>query len=239
MGRQGNDSRHQEELQDLLLDSRGFTEFMLELVLIAASGIGGGDPVLCSITVEREGFPRTVASSAAAAMALDERQYALGDGPCLTALRQQRKVHIQDLGTAQGWEAYAREIDSSGVRSILAVPVEAGSGTQAALNCYVRDPAAMDEAFVAAVEAFAESISRILRLALRFHLPALAGADLDVELRGRALVDAAVAVVMARDKCGRSEAFSRLGRSAFEGGLRLKEMAIQVLREARRAQGIE
>lgn len=239
MGTQGNDSRKQEELQDLLLDSEGFSDFMLELVLIAASGLGAGGPVLCSITVEREGFPLTVASSEVDAMALDERQYAFNDGPCLTALRLQRKVFIPDLAQSVGWEDYARDIASSGVRSILAVPVEAGSSTQAALNCYAREPGTMDESFVAAVEAFAGSISRILRLALRFHLPALPGADLGTELRGRALVDAAVAVIMVRDKSSRAEAFAQLGRSAFTGRVRLKERAIEVLREARRAQGLE
>ncbi|MCV9996387.1 GAF and ANTAR domain-containing protein [Paeniglutamicibacter sp. ZC-3] len=239
MGTPGHDARNQDELQDLLLDSEGFSDFMLELVLIAAAGLGSGKPVLCSITVEREGFPLTVASSELDAMILDERQYAFDNGPCLTALRQQRTVFIPDLDESRKWEGYARVIASSGVQAILAVPVEAGSSTQAALNCYARDLGMMDAAFVSAVEAFAGSISRILRLALRFHLPALAGADLGPELRARGLVDAAVAVIMARDKCSRAEAFTQLGRSAFTGNMRLGERAIEVLREARRAQGME
>lgn len=239
MGKPGNDSPNQEQLQDLLLDSRGFSDFMLELVLVAAAGLGAGRPVLCSITVEREGFPLTVASSAVDAMALDERQYAFDDGPCLTALRQQRTVLIPDLDESRKWEDYAREIASSGVHSILAVPVEAGSSTQAALNCYALEPGMMDDAFVAAVESFAGSISRILRLALRFHLPALAGADLGPELRARGLVDGAVAVLMVQAKCSRAEALAQLGRSAFEGNMRIADRAVQVLREARRAKGLE
>ncbi|EMQ96661.1 GAF and ANTAR domain-containing protein [Paeniglutamicibacter gangotriensis] len=239
MGTPGQDSRSPDELQDLLLDSEGFSDFMLELVLIAAAGLGSGKPVLCSITVEREGFPLTVASSELDAMFLDERQYAFDNGPCLTALRQQRTVFIPELAESRNWEDYAREIASSGVRTILAVPVEAGSGTQAALNCYSREPGIMDATFISAVQAFAGSISRILRLALRFHLPALAGADLSSELRARGLVDAAVAVIMIEDKCSRAEAFAQLGRSAFSGNVRVGDRAIEVLREARRAQGME
>lgn len=239
MGTPGHDARNQDELQDLLLDSEGFSDFMLELVLIAAAGLGSGKPVLCSITVEREGFPLTVASSELDAMVLDERQYAFDNGPCLTALRQQRKVFIPEMDESRTWRDYAREIGSSGVHAILAVPVEAGSGTQAALNCYAREPGIMDSDFVSAVEAFAGSISRILRLALRFHLPALAGADLGSELRARGLVDGAVAVIMVRDKCSRAEAFAQLSRSAFSANVRLGDRAIEVLREARRARGME
>jgi GAF domain-containing protein len=234
-----HDSRNQEQLQDVLLDSAGFSDFMLELVLIAAAGLGTGRPILCSITVERDGFPITVASSELDAMALDERQYAFDNGPCLTALRRQRQVFIPDLDASLIWEDYAREIRSSGVYSILAVPIEAGGSTQAALNCYARDPSTMDDAFVCAVEAFAGSISRILRLALRFHLPAIAGADLGPELRTRGLVDAAVAVIMVRATCSRAEAFARLGQTAFRGNLRLKDCAVQVLSEARHARGLE
>lgn len=239
MGKQGNDSRNQEQLQDLLLDSEGFSDFMLELVLMAAAGLGTGRPVLCSITVERAGFPVTVASSELAVMALDERQYAFNDGPCLTALRQDRMVFIPDLHASRQWGHYAREIASSGVHSILAVPVEAGNGTRAALNCYARDPGTMDERFIAAVEAFAGSISRILRLALGFHLPAIAGADLGPELRARGLVDGAVAVIMVQDKCSRADAFAQLGQTAFTSNMRIGDRAIQVLQSARRARGIE
>lgn len=239
MGTSASDSRKQEKLQDLLLDSAGFSDFMLELAVIAAAGLGTGKPILCSITVEREGFPVTVASSALEAMVLDERQYAFDHGPCLTALRSQRTVFIPDLKASAQWQDYAHEILSSGVHSILAVPVEAGGGTQAALNCYSREPRSMDAAFVAAVEAFAGSISRILRLALGFHLPALAGSDLGPELRARGLVDGAVAVIMVQNRSSRAEAFASLGRLAISGNMRISDRAVQVLHEARRTRELQ
>lgn len=169
---------------------------------------------------------------------LDERQYALDEGPCLSALRGQRAVFIPDLEASGQRQDCAREILSSGVHSILAVPVEAGAGTQAALNCYSREPASMDEDFVGAVEAFAGSISRILRLALRCHLPAVAGSGLGPEMRARGLVDGAVAVFMAQSRSSRSEAFASLGRLALSGNMRISDRAIQVLHEARRGQGL-
>ncbi|MFB9714714.1 hypothetical protein [Arthrobacter methylotrophus] len=66
-----------EQLQDLLLESPGFTEFLLGPATISASMLDGREPLLCAITVELDEGPSTVASSTAAAQRLDEKQYAL------------------------------------------------------------------------------------------------------------------------------------------------------------------
>ena len=52
--------------------------------------------MLCAITVERDGSPSTVASSDTEARRMDEKQYSFDDGPCLTALRQQHSVLVQN-----------------------------------------------------------------------------------------------------------------------------------------------
>jgi GAF domain-containing protein len=137
----GNDaSPTLEQWQDLLLESPGFTDFLLGLTTISASLLGGPEPMLFAITVERDSAPATVASSTDVARRLDEKQYAFDDGPCLTALRQQRQVLIEDLSIDERWERYAREIAAEGIRSVLAVPIEAGGSSRAALNCYAPGP---------------------------------------------------------------------------------------------------
>jgi hypothetical protein len=60
-----------EQLQDLLLESPGFTEFLLGVATISASLLDGRESLLCAITVERDAGPSTVASSTAAAQRLD------------------------------------------------------------------------------------------------------------------------------------------------------------------------
>jgi len=92
--------------------------------------------MLCAITVERESGPATVASSTEAARSLDERQYALDDGPCLTALRHQRTVLIPDLQTDDGWAWYAQAVSDEGIRTVLTVPIPSDNGSRSALNCY-------------------------------------------------------------------------------------------------------
>lgn len=99
------DSRHTslDRMQDLLLESPGFPEFLLGLATISASLMGSHGSVTCTITVKRDGGAATVASSSEEGRKLDETQYAFDDGPCLTAARQQRLVLIADLRSDERW----------------------------------------------------------------------------------------------------------------------------------------
>ena len=95
-----------DRMQDLLLESPGFPEFLLGLATISASLLSSDGAITCTITVEREGGPATVASSSEEGRRLDETQYAFDDGPCLTAARQQRLVLIADLRSDERWSDY-------------------------------------------------------------------------------------------------------------------------------------
>lgn len=230
-------SAGQDRMQNLLLDSASFGEFMLELAVIAATRLSSSKRILCSITVERGTSLATVASSSEQAMVLDERQYAMNHGPCLSALRGQRPIFVPDLAAAGDWADYAREIQFSGVAAIFAIPVAAGPGTAAALNCYAFEAATMDATFRLDVATVAASFSGVLRLALRVHPAASAGSGYTPEMDSRAVVDAAIGLIMVQVRCSREEAFGRLGRLAFEHRSRIRDEAAAMLWEAKRSMG--
>jgi hypothetical protein len=218
-----------EHLQDLLLESPGFTEFLLGLTTISASRLGGANPMLCAITVERNGSPATVASSDEDALPMDEKQYVYDDGPCLTALRQQHTVLVPDLGNDSRWKRYAEAVPGEGIRSVLAVPIRTVAGSAAALNCYSRSTDAFDDATVASVEAHTDSISRVLRLALRVHPAEIYPEHLRSALNSRAVIDAAVSLVMLRNRCSRDEAMELLHLAAQATNARLHSIASDIL----------
>ncbi|PTT58929.1 GAF and ANTAR domain-containing protein [Arthrobacter sp. HMWF013] len=221
-----------EQLQDLLLESPGFTEFLLGLTAISASLLGGETPLLCAITVEREAGPATVASSTEAARALDERQYAYDNGPCLTALRQQHTVLIPDLQTDEHWAWYARAVADEGIRTVLAVPIQTGNGSRSALNCYSTDAGTFDPETVAAVEEHAASLSRILRLAMRVHPTDAYPEHLRSALQSRAIVDAAVSLIMVHNRCGHEDAVKLLHLASRSSNRRLHDIAQDILQNA-------
>ncbi|MFJ4261596.1 GAF and ANTAR domain-containing protein [Paenarthrobacter nicotinovorans] len=219
-----------EQLQDLLLENSGFADFLLGLTTISASLLGARDPMLCAITVERDTSPATVASSSDKARRLDEKQYALDDGPCLTALRNQRTVLIEDLRMDRGWRDYAERVAGEGVRSVLAVPIESEGASRAALNCYALTPGVFDKPTVAAVEAHAVSISKTLRLALRLHAGPEVPEDVKSALQSRAVVDAAVSLIMVQNLCSREQAMDLLRTAAVNNNRRIREIATEILR---------
>jgi GAF domain-containing protein len=224
-----------EDLQDLLLESRDFESFLLDLTLYSASRLGVDAPILCSISVQREDVPFTVASSGDEALVLDERQYELDDGPCLAALRTGHTVKVDDLRADPRWERYLEAIRHSGVRSVLAVPVDAGEEASAALNCYSSQASAFGPDTVAGVEWYAQSLSRPLRLALLVHPspePPSYPEELRLALRSRATVDAALALVMAHTRSSREAAIILLEEAARTRKVRLPALALDIVRGA-------
>ncbi|HSN37115.1 MAG TPA: GAF and ANTAR domain-containing protein [Arthrobacter sp.] len=211
------------------MESPGFTEFLLGLTTVSATFLGGTEPMLCAITVERNGTPATVASSGEDARRLDEKQYAFDDGPCLTALRHGTTVLVPDVETATRWEHYASAVSGEGIKSVLAVPIATDPGSAAALNCYARTSGVFDEATIAEVERHAASISRILRLALKVHPAETYPEHLRAALKSRAIVDAAVALIMVQNRCSRERAMELLHVAARATDTRLHTIAADIL----------
>jgi hypothetical protein len=74
------------ELQELLLATDTLQEFLHEVAHRAAGEVSPG--LSCGLTVRSDGRPLTIASSDAYANMLDELQYQLDQGPCLTRIRE-------------------------------------------------------------------------------------------------------------------------------------------------------
>ena len=121
-----------ERMQDLLLDSQDITEFLGEFSRTLAENLSQGDgEVWCAVTLLRDRKAGTVASSSEHAAALDEIQYPFGDGPCLTAAREHRLVHIPDVREDRRWPGYHEAAARSGIRSVVGVPFELGDEASA------------------------------------------------------------------------------------------------------------
>jgi GAF domain-containing protein len=221
-----------DRMQELLLESPGFPEFLLGLATISASLLGSDGPVICTITVERDGGPATVASSSEEGRRLDETQYAFDDGPCLTAARQQRLVLIADLKSDERWSDYLEAALQEGVRSVLAVPIPTDPFSHAGLNCYASTLGAFNEATVGLLEQHAADMSRVLRIALRLHGTDAHPEHLRAALKSRAMVDAAVSLIMLQQRGGREDALAILQLAAKSANRRMHDIATDIVRGA-------
>jgi len=59
------------------------------------------------------------------ALAVDEEQYASGEGPCLTSIRDRRVISVPDYTTDTRWPGVTAKGRQVGVYSSFSVPLEA------------------------------------------------------------------------------------------------------------------
>ena len=117
-------------LEDQLLDrvlGAPVEEFLSEMAQVAAATLSTPEvPVLCGVTVQRVRKARAAAASDETARRLDELQRDIGEGPCISALRESRTTVIQDTASEDRWPLYIARAAAEGVRSVCGVPLVVG-----------------------------------------------------------------------------------------------------------------
>ncbi|WP_445153411.1 GAF and ANTAR domain-containing protein [Arthrobacter sp. Hor0625] len=219
-----------ERLHQAVLSSADVEEFLGELARVSARSLSEpGDEILCGITLLRQRKPATVASSSAAAQAMDEIQYSLGDGPCVTASREQVVVHLADLDEDERWPECTARVREHGMRSILAVPFQLDGGTRAALNLYSHRPHRFDERARELATIFVSQTSMALRLAVRFAQTSETAENLKATLETRTGIDVAVGIIMAQNRCSQAEAFELLKAASSTRNVKLHTVASAIV----------
>jgi GAF domain-containing protein len=211
------------ELHAALLGSTSVEQFLQELAELAARLVTDG--LCCGMTMRRDGRPVTVACSDELAGEVDEVQYQLGDGPCLHAMRHGHQVRIDDTADAERWPAFEERAVALGVRSCLALPLIADGKPVGALNLYARAPTAFGAPQTRRAENFAENASGALALALRLASYVALTDQMRSSLASRALIDQALGVIMAQERCGQARAFAILRAASQNANVKLREIA--------------
>jgi hypothetical protein len=89
-----------------------------------------------SVTLRRRNRFETVACTDHVALDLDEAQYAIGDGPCVTAALTGEPVDVGGDDETAGWPVLRDEAERAGVRAVLSTPLVSAGAPIGALNLY-------------------------------------------------------------------------------------------------------
>jgi hypothetical protein len=216
-----------EQIQNLILDSADFEDFLNELARFSAHQVAGdGEDALCGITLLRDRKAATIGWSSDSAREVDEIQYSLAQGPCLTAAEEEREVHVPDLLQENRWGPdYANAVASHGLRSVLSLPFNLQGEAKAALNLYSDVPRKFDEKAAAKARGYTREISQALRLAVRFSLHTDSAANLRATLESRTIIDIAVGIVMAQNRCSQHAAVQILTEASSNSNTKLRDIA--------------
>jgi len=214
-------------LQALTLSSARVGDFLSELAALAPQL--GRQPLSASVTLRGEHDPFTVASSDEFANRVDEVQYDKGEGPCLEALRTGREIYVPELRADTRWSRYREHAVASGVRSSLSLPLPVSGTTIGALNVYCTQPEAFDERSRQSLSVFAAQAAGALAMVLRHSRQDQITSQLEQALASRTVIDQAMGIIMAQQRCTADEAFGLLRAHSQNTNRKLRDVAAEVI----------
>ncbi|MDT7724486.1 MAG: hypothetical protein QOI21_1062 [Actinomycetota bacterium] len=196
--------------------------------------IPGAD--LASITLIRDGEPRTVASTDQRAVDIDTVQYQAGDGPCLRAAKTGEPVRL-DTDTARDlWPRFADSARALGVGSYLAAPLVVDENLSGAVNLFGFGSHGFREVENRLLELFAAFVVFGLRSARRYSTDQEVIAQLRHAMASRAVIEQAKGILMATHKITAAEAFEMLVVRSQHDNDKLHDVAARFVAEVSAAE---
>jgi hypothetical protein len=207
------------ELSAQLLGASSVAEALDRLVRFATGAIPG--VARCSVTLITDGEPLTRAVSGTAGQGLDDRQYAVGQGPGLDAARTRALVTAQDLAADARWPELADCARAEGVQSVAAIPLDAQRSSVGSLSLFVARPNGIEPELLLTAMALVSQAEVLLAELCRREA-----------LSDGATVDRAVGVIIAQRGCGVREAYDVLHETALHLGMDRRSVAERLLSAA-------
>lgn len=224
------EGRTAEELQDLVLSSGDLEEFLGELAQHAANGPFLGERhTICAVTVARPKKPAAIGASSQRALELEQLQAEAGEGPGITAMSGAHPESVKDMTRASRWPEFGQAAAERGYYAVLAVPIDLDDECQAALSFYDTQRSGFTDSEISIAEDIARQVSRPLRLALRIGRLQESRDDLESAMKSRTVIDMAIGVVMAQNRCRPDEAFTLLRKASNARNTKLRHVASSIV----------
>ena len=207
-----------------------------ELTVAAVPGAEGA-----GLTLLEQSRQQTVVATATFVRDVDDVQYALGEGPCVSAVADGRPHTSGNLGGARDWPRFGPQAGRLGVHSALSLPLLLAGEVLGALNVYAHARDAFSARSLQLGEAFAGPAAvSVYNAQMLARAERLTG-QLQTALASRAVIDQAMGVIMSRSGVGAQEAFDRLRAASQADSRKLSEVATDLVdsavRQARARRG--
>ncbi|MFC3384638.1 GAF and ANTAR domain-containing protein [Couchioplanes azureus] len=208
------------ELSALLLGTDDVAQALDRLAVFTANAVPGA--LRCSVALIGEGGPPTFAASDPGAHALDDLQYATGDGPGLEAARTRAVVVVPDLSADGRWPELAERARAEGVQAVASIPLDLRRSAVGAVTLFAERPGIEPEALLTAMAVVGQA--ELLVGEVHRRAGQCAGST----------VDRAAGVIIAQRGCGVREAYDVLRDTSQRLGLPREEVAERLIAAAAR-----
>ncbi|WP_235189532.1 GAF and ANTAR domain-containing protein [Williamsia sp. D3] len=219
-------------LSQLAMTSLTLPQTLTHIAEFAVNAIPGADGA--GLTLLEGDRRNTVVASDDFVVAVDNIQYSLGEGPCITAAEQGQTVRSGSLGGDAQWPRFGPRVGRLGVHSVLCLPLQTDDGVLGAMNVYARAKDAFDDRAVTLGELFAVPAAVSVQNAQALSNALLLSEQLQKALTNRKIIDHAIGIVVSRSGCTSVEAFSRLREMSQKEHKKLAEVAQSIFDDAKR-----
>ncbi|MGH3915070.1 MAG: GAF and ANTAR domain-containing protein [Pseudonocardiaceae bacterium] len=215
------------ELAGLLLTTESFTDLVQGVAELAVHIL---EPVVtCGITLSEQGRIFTVAAADELANQLDERQYELGVGPCLSALTIGETLYAPDLRVEDRWGDYSTMAMGHGILSVYSVPLIVEGKPLGVLNLYARNPNAFGPQDQQLAALLAGQAAIAVTAALRHYDEVTLADHLRTALASRSVIDQAIGIIMAQQHSTPEQAFTVLRTISQRRNIKLRVVATELV----------
>jgi GAF domain-containing protein len=212
----------------MTIESLGISELLAEIAMLAA-GLQGSDGASCGIVLRVGGLPSAIACSDELAARVEKIQQVILDGPCLSAMRTGQVASVEDTAQWGQWAEFGARAAAAGVGSSLSLPLTVGDRPVGALNFYAPGAGAFGETRLRWARGIAGAVSGVLALAASRAEQARQVGDLRAALGARAVIDQAIGIVMAQQRCTSDEAFDIVRRASQRRNVKLRDVAADIV----------
>ena len=152
----------------------------------------------------------TIVKSAPFVREIDNIQYSLGQGPCISAAREGATMRSGALQADIRWPPFGRRAAEVGVHRVLSLPLITSDSVVGAMNVYAHAEDAFDERAVELGELFAVPAAIAVQNAQILAQTQRLAAKFQSALINRAVIDQAIGILMSRSGVTADEAYSRI-----------------------------
>jgi GAF domain-containing protein len=217
-------------LSRLAADRLPLEALLTQVATYAVQAIPGADGA--GLTLLEQDRADTIVATAPFVTEVDDIQYGMEQGPCISAAREGQTVMSGSLGGDPRWPRFGGRVARLGVHSVVSLPLITPDGVVGAMNVYAHDKNVFDDRAAELGQIFAAPAAIAVHNAHVLAQTRRLANKLQSALEVRGVIDRAVGIVMSRSGSTEHEALERLRSLSQHEHRKLAEVASQIVDEA-------
>jgi GAF domain-containing protein len=205
-------------------------DLLTQVAKFAVRAIPGADGA--GLTLIEADRADTIVKSAPFVKEIDDIQYGLGEGPCISAAATGQTMRSGSLGGDPRWPRFGARAGRLGVHSVLSLPLISSEAVVGAMNVYAHARDAFDDRSEELGQLFAVPAAIAVQNAQILAQTQRLAANFQAALTNRAVIDQAIGILMSRTGISADEAFARLRTLSQHEHLKVAAVAQGIVQEA-------